>query len=81
MEMIFLTAPPSLLWPDGIRERSEAVKANTSKRRKREGRRVQEGSWQDGPGRGERRSGGGWKKQENKVGFLWLKQRKYKVQL
>lgn len=35
MEMLFLTAPPSLLWPDGIRERSEAVKANTSKKRKR----------------------------------------------
>lgn len=32
MEMLFLTAPPSLLWPDGIRVRSEAVKANTSKK-------------------------------------------------
>lgn len=33
MEIIFLTAPPSLLWPDGIRERSEAVKTNTSKKK------------------------------------------------
>lgn len=32
MEMLFLTAQPSLLWPDGIRARSEAVKANTSKK-------------------------------------------------
>lgn len=39
MEMLFLTALPSLLWPDGIRERPEAVKANTSKKEK-EGRGV-----------------------------------------
>lgn len=35
MEMLFLTASPSLLRPDGIRECSEAVKANTSKKEKK----------------------------------------------
>lgn len=50
MEMIFLIAPPSLLWPDGIRERSEAVKANTSKRRKREGGECKRGVGRMGRG-------------------------------
>ena len=53
MEMLSLAAPPSLLWPDGIRERSEAVKANTSKTRGRERRR--EGRRE---GRQEREMGG-----------------------
>lgn len=35
MEMLFLTAQPSLLWPDGIRECSEAVKTNIRKKRRR----------------------------------------------
>lgn len=30
----FFIAPLSLLWPDGIREHPEAVKANTSKKKK-----------------------------------------------
>lgn len=37
MEMLFLTALLSLLWPDGIRKSLEAVKANTSKKKNREG--------------------------------------------
>lgn len=52
MEMLFLTASPSLLRPDGIRECSEAVKANTSKKGKKkggggqtEGSKQEEQSW------------------------------------
>ena len=91
MEMLFLTVPPSLLWPDGIRERSEAVKANTSKKRKREGgERASRGRadmlavWAGGEGKDEEEEEEEEEKQhiernnQEKESFLWWEPRKDK---
>lgn len=78
MEMLFLTAPPSLLWPDGIRERSEAVKANTSKRERR-GKGRNEGGGQRRRNEGEKKQIGRKQAKKLRVGILRLKQRKDKL--
>lgn len=59
MEMLFLTASPSLLWPDGIRECSEAVKANTSKKKKKENVEGGGGIWGDEKEEGDEDKGRG----------------------
>lgn len=80
MEMLFFIAPLSLLWPDGIREHPEAVKANTSKKKKGWGaggcNRSNQGV--DRPA-GKRSKKKMWRKQntgeKKKVDFLFLEQR------
>lgn len=78
MEMLFFIALLSLLWPDGIREHPEAVKANTSKKKKGGGcNRSNQGVDRPAGKRSKRKM---WRKQntgdfQEQVDFLFLKQR------